>query len=182
MDATTWMPHLTLRRHHAPAMQQETRYQGRTMHIRSTHSFRGTHTGKEPHPTMTGDIRRQAPDEGAANDPDPATLATSLPLESPTRTTSAPPSPPHEDPVIQLSLPINLPQTKQSARKLPSPYPTTLGKTIMQLSPSVNKTLQRPQHTQHITTDLLHQPQKTYTHKRKRPSPTYIPETNRETT
>ena len=131
---------------------------------------------------MTDDIRRHAPDERAANGLDPATHATSLPLESPIRTTSAPPSPHLKDCVIQLSLPVNLPNTKESVREFPSPHQTTLGKTVIQLSSSVNKTLQRPQHTQHATTDLIRQPPKTYIHKRQRPSLTHFTVTNRETT
>ena len=130
---------------------------------------------------MKDAIRRHAPDERASTELDPTIPPASLPLLNPTRITSAPPPPPHEDSVTQLSLPVN-PHLKKYACELSSPHTTTLGKNVMQYSPSVTKPLQRSQRTRHTTTGPKRQPQKACNHKRKRSNPTYSPTPDRETT
>jgi len=122
---------------------------------------------------MRDDVGRKAPDERAAKDQDMTTPLTSSSLIGPTRTTSAPPSPPRQDYETQTSLPVKPSKTKKCAQELSCPHPTTLGENVKQYSPSVNKTPQSFQHTKRTTTGPNRQTQKTYNHKRKRPNITY---------
>ncbi len=95
------------------------------MHISHTHSSRGTHAGKGPHPTMTNDIRRQAPDERATTD-NTATPHSFIPQAITTRTIPTPHSPLLKNRDAQPLPPTKTVKTNKSNLEKPGPHLNTL--------------------------------------------------------
>jgi hypothetical protein len=90
--------------------------------------------------------------------------------------------PPREGYETQPSLSVKPSKTKKMALEKSCPHPTTLGETVKQYSPTVNKTTQHLQHTKRTATGPNHQPQNINNHKRKRPNITYSRTTDSEAT
>jgi len=131
---------------------------------------------------MTKHTRQLAPDERAAIASDLMINTAPPPLQSTTLHTFESYMLSQENIATQRSLPVQTTKSRRYTQKTPGPHPTTLKKTVTQLSLPMTQTYPQPHHIQHTTKDPQRHTYISPTHITQHPLPLNSPTIREEAT